>query len=184
MPAIDLKFLKLLRDDYTKYSTFVESGTNNGLTIFSMEQFFQTLYTIEIDKALYDSTKAKYHGNKITFLLGDSTKVLPTILPKIGDAIFFLDGHWSSCNTGRGDKDCPLLEEMALINSMFAGNSIVIIDDCRLFGKGPASGHNEDWTDISSDKIINICKDRLKDMYYLDSTWGKNDRMIIHLASK
>lgn len=183
MPAIDIAFLKKLRDDYKKYSTFVESGTNEGLTIFNMDSHFAKLYTVEISEALYKNTKGKYSGNKITFLLGDSSKVLPDILPTLGDTIFFLDGHWSSGNTGRGDKDCPVLEELLLINKMFPGNAIIIVDDCRLFGKGPLDGVNEDWTDISSNKIVEICKDRMRDVYYLDSDCGQNDRMIIHMAS-
>lgn len=182
MPSIDISFLNYLKDDYKNYKTFIETGTNVGETIFHMEQYFNKLHTIEISERLYNNTKNSYNGNKINFLLGDSSKVFPLILSNIEDnAIFFLDGHWSSGDTGRGEKDCPLLEEITQINNLFKNKAIIIVDDCRLFGKGPNNGMNEDWTDINSDKLINILKNRLVEFYYLDSTYSKNDRLIIHI---
>jgi hypothetical protein len=47
MPSLDYFFLNLLQDDYTKYDCFIETGTLNGCTIFSLEPYFNKLYTIE-----------------------------------------------------------------------------------------------------------------------------------------
>lgn len=47
-------------------------------------------------------------------------------------AIFWLDGHYSGGITARGDKDCPIWEELKAI---FSTNTehIILIDDARLF---------------------------------------------------
>jgi len=52
MPSLDHNFLTLLQDDYTQYNCFIETGTYNGGTIFPLEPYFDTLYTIEYSEAL------------------------------------------------------------------------------------------------------------------------------------
>ena len=60
MGSIDNLFLNLLQDDYTKYKCFIETGTYMGDTIFSVEPYFNKLYTIEFSKIHYINTKNKY----------------------------------------------------------------------------------------------------------------------------
>ena len=178
MPAIDKPFLLQLKKDYTDYDIFIETGTSHGETIFTVESLFNELYTIECSEKYYNSTKNRYHGNKINFILGDSSIVFTTLLPTITKkCIFFLDGHYSSLDTGRGEKDVPLLEEIISINSLFTSEAILIIDDVRLFG----TKNNEDWSDISKSKILDILKDRISELYHLDSVCCKGDRLIIHI---
>jgi hypothetical protein len=183
MPSIDLSFLKNLKDDYKKYNYFIETGTFNGDTILNIEPYFDKLYTIEVSELYYSLTKNKYNGDKIKFILGDSSKVFKHLLPDIKEkTIFFLDGHWSSGNTGRGDKDCPLNEEITYINELYKHDGIIIIDDFRLFGLDKSSGKlNEDWSDINKDKLLEILKARMTNVYHLDSECAKDDRLIIHI---
>ncbi len=182
MPNINYCFLKELHDDYKNYECFIETGTLNGDTIFAVESYFNKLYTIEYSEKYYIATKNKYRGDKITFIHGDSSKIFEKLLPEIkSNSIFFLDGHWSSGDTGRSEKDCPLIEEITHINNLFINKGIIIIDDVRLFGLSPKEGYNEDWSYISKDKIINILSKRIGKIYYLDSSYAKNDRMIIHI---
>ena len=184
MPSINKAFLQTLQDHYTQFPTFIETGTYNGDTIFSVEPLFTSLYTIEYSNKYYTNTKAKYKGDKIQFLLGDSSLVFIDLLPTIQTpAIFFLDGHWSSGDTGKSAKEVPLYEEVQCIASRFTHSAILIIDDFRLFGQSPRTMKNlgEDWSDISKDKIIGILKDRVERVYHLDSDKAKNDRLIIHI---
>lgn len=185
MPALNKELLLSLQDDYTKYTCFIETGTLVGETIFALEPYFDKLYTIEFSEKYYNYSKNKYNGNKINFILGDSSVVLNRLLPTITDkCIFFLDGHWSGGDTGKSEKDCPLYEEVEHINNFCNNEAIIIIDDFRLFGLDIASGKlGEDWSDINKEKILKILNSRTKCVYHLDSTYEKNDRLIIHITS-
>jgi len=183
MPSLTISFLEGLHDDYKKYPCFVETGTLNGDTTFALESHFDRLYTIEFSKQYYANTKNRYHGNKINFILGDSSIVFESLLPNVTDkCIFFLDGHWSGGDTGKSDKDCPLNEEITHINELFKNDAIIIIDDCRLFGLDKSSGKlGEDWSKISKDQILGILDNRIDKVYHLDSEIAKDDRLIIHI---
>jgi len=186
MPSINLSFLNELQDDYTKYPCFIETGTLLGETIFEVEPYFNTLYTIEFSEKYYMDTKNRYTGNKINFILGDSSIEFVKLLPIITDkSIFFLDGHWCGNDTGHSEKDCPLEEEITHINDLFQNEAIIIIDDFRLFGLDPSSGKlGEDWSNINKDKLLDIIKPRIQKVYHLDSDHGKDDRLIIHISAK
>jgi hypothetical protein len=185
MPSIDIDFLNKLQDDKTKYSCFIETGTYNGDTIFALEKYFNKLYTIEFSEKYYNNTKQKYQGNKINFILGDSSVVFEKLLPTIMDnCIFFLDAHWSGDDTGRSIKDVPLEEEITYINNLYYHNAIIIIDDFRLFGSNRYRKKGEDWSKISKDRLLNILSSRITNVYHLDSLICKNDRLIIHINAK
>ena len=89
MPHINHSFLNLIQDDYTKYSCFIETGTLHGETIFIVEPYFNKLYTIEVSEKYYNIAKNKYNGNKINFILGDSSIVFETLLPTITEKCIF-----------------------------------------------------------------------------------------------
>ncbi len=89
MPSLCFDFLNLLHDDYKKYPCFIETGTYLGETIFALEPHFSNLYTIEISPYYHYGTKQSYSGNKINFILGDSSKVFQTLLETIPDKCIF-----------------------------------------------------------------------------------------------
>ena len=184
MPALTKKFLESLKDNYRNYDTFIETGTYNANTTMIMEKIFKTVYTIEISEKYYTAAKNNYKGKKIHFLLGDSSVVLESILPHIHEkSVIFLDGHWSAGDTGRGVKDCPLIEEITHINKLHNNEAIIIIDDYRLFGRGPNKQTEIcNWEDINKETILNILGGRVTMVYHLDSQLSKDDRLIIHIS--
>jgi len=187
MPNFNKNFFTLIKnysdDFFTKYPVFIETGTYNGWTTFAMEPYFKEIHTIEIKKEIYEETKSKYNGNKINFYLGDSSKLLTKICINVEEpSVFFLDGHWSAGDTGKGDKDCPLFEELTEIINHFKQTAIIIIDDFRLFGKGPSNNTEIcNWENISKQGILDIVSDRLTDEYHLPSNLDEKDRLILHI---
>ncbi len=184
MPSIDFKFISdILESENDKYPIFVETGTWHGETILKMEPYFEKLFTIEIKPELYNEVKSKYSGSKINFVCGDSSYEIKNVCDKIdNNTIFFLDGHWSCGDTGKGEKDIPLIEEVESIFKNLKQKCIIIIDDVRLFGKGPRFNNEVcNWEEISVEKIKNILNDRISEWYYKPSELHSKDRLIIHL---
>jgi len=183
MPSLALSDLEKIKENFREFPVFIETGTWWGETIFQMEPLFDRVHTIEIKPEFYENVKSRYSGNKINFLLGDSSDVFKTLLPTINEpTIFFLDGHWSAGDTGKGKKDCPLIEELTIINEKFASSAVIIIDDRRLFGMGP-NKKNEicNWEDISDISIVSCLKSRIKEIYCIPSELHPEDRLVIHI---
>ena len=184
MPALTLDFLYNLRENFKEFPIFIETGTFHGETIFSMERFFNKLYTIEINEYLYNNAKSKYYGNKINFIFGDSSNEIRNILEQCDDKIlFFLDAHYSGDGTGNTkitDLYTPLEKEIENINKYCKKEALLIIDDCRDLG----TKNNNNWEYINEYLIRYILKDRLLSLYYMDCGQFKNDRMIIHIKEQ
>jgi hypothetical protein len=115
-------------------NTLVETGTYLGDMIFAQMNHFNNIYSIELDSALFKrATKTFKKHPHVTILQGDSGKVLKQIAPTLKEkSIFWLDGHYSGGITARGEKDCPIYEELEPI---FASkiNHVLLIDDARCF---------------------------------------------------
>jgi hypothetical protein len=52
-------------------------------------------------------------------------------------ALFWLDGHYSSGETAKGDKDTPIYEELKHILNFPGQGHVIVIDDARCFGNAP-----------------------------------------------
>lgn len=179
MPALSLEELKSYSD--IKTEIFVETGTFQGDTVNNVLSHFDRLYSIELCPELYNYSKKRFKDNsKISIIQGDSTIVLHSICNTVDKPTFFwLDGHWSGGITGRGEKDCPLLDEVSIINKHLKNECIVAIDDVRLFG----TNISEDWSEVTRENILNIVKDRLLSCKYFPSYLYNEDRMVLHLKS-
>ena len=113
----------------------IETGTYMGDMIEAQKNNFKTLYSIELSVKLHKKAQRRFRHNKnIHIVQGDSGEVLPIILKDINDpAIFWLDGHYSAGVTAKGDKDCPIFEELNAIFNSKDLNHILLIDDARQF---------------------------------------------------
>jgi len=171
-----INILALSETNKDEYNYFVETGTYMGETILRFMDDFEKLYTIELSNHFYeDFNKKNYNRDKLKSILGDSSEKIKEVIDELnGKTIFFLDGHYSSCGTAQGVKDVPLCEELKSIYNYFNYESIIIIDDLRLFG----TKMNEDWSEITKEKMMDILTDRV------DFNLEVGDRLIIKLKQK
>jgi len=171
---------------YSQIDTFVETGTNQGRTIFSMQEYFKELHTVELSKRYYVKVMFRRFGRRIKnllrkqrgpgtgsktrFYLGDSAVVIRQLAATINKpAVFFLDSHCCGPRTARGEKDVPLLEELAAI-ARRKFSDLILIDDVRLFG----TGHDEDWVEITQENILKCFANGQVRKHYVS-----NDRFIL-----
>ena len=117
-------------------SIFVETGTYKGEMIESVQDVFEKIYSIELDKNLFERAREKFSNNShIRVLEGDSGKILADILQDISDkkTLFWLDAHYSGGITASGEQETPVEKELqTILNAPHSGN-VILVDDARLF---------------------------------------------------
>ena len=121
------------------YTTFVETGTFIGTMVEAQKTRFKKIISIELGDDLYIKAKKRFEKDKhIMIVHGDSSKILPKILKELREPIiFWLDGHYSGGITVKGDKECPIFDELDAIFESKQSNHIILIDDARCFvGEG------------------------------------------------
>lgn len=175
MQALTLNELK----QYSKWESdvFIETGTGEGDTLYNIQHHFNKIYSIELSEK-YVNIARKRFDNRVHIIQGDSSVILKPLLNEINGSVFFwLDWHWSGGDTTKGNVDCPLMEEMKIINDNYKTKCIVAIDDVRLF----CTYINENWFNITRENILNIVKNRLLSCEYFPSYLYSEDIMVLHL---
>jgi hypothetical protein len=144
-----------------------------------MKNSFDIVYSIELNENYARNAMDRFKNDKNVFIIhGDSSNMLLPLCKSINKPTFFwLDGHWSGGDTAKGEKDCPLVEELQHINLYCKTRCIIAIDDARMFGtKG-----NEDWMTITEQNLLNTVQERLESYRYYPSHLDPNDRLVIVL---
>lgn len=121
------------------YNLLIETGTFLGDMVEAQKSVFKKIISIELSIELFEAARQKFKNNKnILIVQGDSGKVLPAVLENVNEpAIFWLDGHFSAEITAKGDKECPIFEELQAIFDSKKLNHVLVIDDARCFnGEG------------------------------------------------
>ena len=159
---------------------FVETGTYLGQTTNIAKNMFERVHTIEIAEHYYRDAKSLFFETNVTCHLGDSSVLLEDICKTLDKpTCFWLDGHWSQGNTGKGIKNVPLYEELELIMKYCSQKCVILIDDCRLFETSTI--HDDGWKGINKNSILDIVKSRLDSYSFFPSYLDPNDRMVINL---
>jgi hypothetical protein len=107
---------------------------------------FPEVITIEIMPHLQAKAAARLAGTAVRTLMGDSVDLLPDLYE--GPPTFYwLDGHWSTGDTGGVDRQCPVLDELAALED---GDPLdcILIDDARLFLAAPPPLDQSQWPTI------------------------------------
>jgi predicted O-methyltransferase YrrM len=182
LTASELKLISNLTEtDITNVLYFIETGTFLGHSVKSAAELIPNCYTIEIVPDLIKQAKEnnKEHNN-ITYLEGDSLKILPNILTQIQNSsqnqnpiMFFIDAHMSGQGTYHNEQQLvPLLQELDIILQFVKNNAVIIIDDIRLFDK------YDDWKDINQTNIQNIFS---KYSINILKDFEINDRLVLRI---
>ncbi len=129
----------------------VETGTYLGDSARVLDDLVDEVWTVELVPAILAQAAARLADRPSVHLVeGYSPEVLPGILEQVpGPALYWLDGHggtFGANDTPAHIRECPVLEEIALIETHpHAAGSVILIDDARAFF-GPMLQHRpEDW---------------------------------------
>jgi hypothetical protein len=162
-------------------SIFIETGTYLGQTTEIAASMFEKVHTIEVKNDLFISAKNKLSRYpNVVCHLGDSSILLEDICKKLTkSSCFWLDGHYSAGNTGKGSKNVPLYEELQTIMKNCSQECIILIDDCRLFEK--TDPYVDGWEAINVETILEIVKPRLVSYSFFPSALNPKDRLSIVL---
>lgn len=128
---------KMIADARQQYRPriMVETGTLLGDMVEAMKHRFERIYSIEISPELARRAQQRFANDRhVTIIENDSAIALRDLVPKLeAPALFWLDGHYSGGNTGKGAKETPIMEELETIFSSPLPH-IVLVDDARCFG--------------------------------------------------
>jgi hypothetical protein len=147
----------------------VETGTYLGEMVAAMRRHFDRIFSIEIDRSLYENALNMFSQfQHIRLLHGDSAEALPAVLSEVQQpCLFWLDGHYSGAGTGKGSIDTPVLNELSHIFSHHVREHVILIDDAREFRgvndypsleqlREFVKGFRPDWAFEVKDDIIRI----------------------------
>ncbi len=131
---------------------FVETGTYLGNTAAWAADHFERVTTIELSPKFHAAARDRFaNRTSVQALQGASPAVLMGVVPKLASpALFWLDAHWSGFDTAGQEAECPVPEELALINRSPLDH-VVLVDDARLFCAPPPRPHRADhWPSLST----------------------------------
>lgn len=136
-------------------TTFVETGTYFGDTLWLLRNDFTRLYSIELDEKLFRRAQKRFSScAHITLFHGDSGTLLKSVLAGISTrCLFWLDAHASGGVTSQlANKATPIEQEIEAILTSNLSNPVLLIDDVPSF----TDGHTGYPT---LENILKLCRD-------------------------
>jgi hypothetical protein len=150
--SIDLGLVAALKK-VLPLDVFVETGTFRGDTVELVKDLFREIHTVELSPEYYEAARSRFQEQaNINLVCGDSAAVLATWASGLHgkSVLYFLDAHWCVADNTAGEaSQCPLLDEMRGIGQLNP-ESLVVIDDARLFLAPPPAPHEiSQWPDFT-----------------------------------
>lgn len=141
--SLDSRLVKALRSKLV-LSMLAETGTFKGDTVEEFLPSFDKLISIELSAELWGEAVKRFevHPN-VRILQGNSPDKLKELRPELQDmsVLYWLDAHWCAASNTAGERSqCPLLGELNAIGRLNQ-NSVILIDDARLFLAPPLAPH-------------------------------------------
>lgn len=141
--SLDYRLLEEIKD-YLPLSLFFETGTFHGDTVAAAIPYFTSIYSAELSETLYLRAQERFEKTKKVHLLqGNSPSSLKKMQAELAGqpVLYWLDTHWCLAeNTAGQVSQCPLLQELEAISHL-NNQSIILIDDARLFMAPPPPPH-------------------------------------------
>jgi hypothetical protein len=156
-------------------NTLVETGTFLGDTVQYFKDKFNKIYSIELSEELAAKAKERFkNDSNILIIQGDSGRKLMEVIKEVDSScMFWLDGHYSSefyidgefFQTGRSEKDTPIIKELEIVLKD-KHRHIILIDDARLYngiGDYPSVGFIKNMIKSSRNSyILSVEKDIIR----------------------
>lgn len=121
--------------------TFVETGTEEGLTSAAAARVFKNVYTCEASEVNFKKGAQLFMEQGLSNITHVQAESIPFLQDWVhihpeGKAMYWLDAHWTWGVTrheyyGQHTPQ-PLIDELRLINSRL-GENFIFIDDMRFF---------------------------------------------------
>jgi hypothetical protein len=114
---------------------FIETGTYRGDTVAAIKDMYPSVISVEVDETLFKNACVRFAAdNNVHIVHGDCARVLTTILTTLHEpAVFWLDGHYSGGETGKGEGEDPILISLNQIAALPAQDHVIFVDDARTF---------------------------------------------------
>jgi hypothetical protein len=139
--GIPIRLVELLLEA-EKFLAFVETGTYLGETARWAGALFPQVFTVEVDKGLYDRAREHPDNTENIRFINESSaswlRATATHLPC--PALFWLDAHYSGPSTGLDGTECPVIDEIKALRAI--EDASVLIDDARMFLGPPGPDHD------------------------------------------
>jgi|GEM_PF-504183 len=159
--SLDIALIKAIKSALP-LEVFVETGTYKGDTVAAALPHFRYLYTVELSAELYKEACGRFaQQSQVSLCHGNSAETLKQLAPTLAgeSVLYWLDAHWCVAENTAGDKSqCPLLEEISALVGL-SDQSVVLIDDARLFLAPPPEPH-----DVTQWPTFNQIITRLQDL--------------------
>lgn len=136
---------------------FVETGTWEGDSVERVRDLFREIRSVEVSRPIYEGARQRFAGlEHVELSCCSSVEALTRWIPELRtrSVLYFLDAHWcagaETATTATMTSQCPLLEELHAIGTL-NDESVIIIDDARLFLAPPPAPHDDShWADLIS----------------------------------
>ncbi len=104
------------------WNTFIETGTDKGESVRVLSNFFDKIYTCEIEEERWKYYDDILQKENVNIMKGSSIECLPKFFEEIGHGNFFLylDAHWNG--------NWPILDELRLVAD-WGYKPVIIIHD-------------------------------------------------------
>ena len=146
--SIDVRLIQELKR-HLPLEVLIETGTFEGDTVAKISSLFEVVHTVDLSEKYYEHARRRFEEDAaIHVRIGQSPDFIAQLVPPLTDrsVLFWLDAHWCAAEGTAGDaSQCPLLDELRGIGRLNT-QSVILVDDARLFLCPPPSPHEvSEW---------------------------------------